>query len=331
MTLLRVHLFKSEDVQFGDALVSSAVVWFANKTPGANHDVEFTYGGTIANPQVSVLVSTDILRNAMKWTNLPSTLYQSTSSSNATQKGLYQGKAQSTEYQRPFLLSDLFEVKRGLATGANDFFVLTREQIVEYCIPSEFTTPILPSPRYLLPDRVEADAFGNPLLERPLFLLTCSLSEEEVRLNHPLLWKYLQIGIEMGINEKYLCSHRTPWYSQENRPASMFLCAYMGRQDSRRKKPFRFILNRSKAVATNAYHVLYPKGDFQQALHSDSQLAYSVWSALNAINQEVLTNEGRRYGGGLYKMEPKELGRVPANSLLSLVQQYLPISQGHLC
>ncbi len=330
VTLLRIHRFKSEDVQFIDALVSSSVVWFINKLPDASHNVEFTYGGTLAKPEASTFISTDMLRDSTKWTKFSPTIHKDTLMPSTAKDVLKQDKVLSTTCRNTFSLSDVFEVKRGLATGSNDFFLLNHEQIAKYHISSAFITPILPSPRYLLSDEIKADTYGNPLLEQPLFLLTCNLPEEEVRINHPLLWKYLQIGIEMGIKEKYLCSHRTPWYSQEKRLASLFLCAYVGRQDCKREKPFRFILNHSKALATNAYHILYPKAHLQQALHNNPQLARSLWIALNAIAQETLIDEGRVYGGGLHKMEPKELGNVPADNLLSLVHTYLPLSQATL-
>jgi hypothetical protein len=50
VTLLQIHRFDPSDVQFQDALVSSAVVWFKNKKPGKNHKAKFTYGGTIDRP-----------------------------------------------------------------------------------------------------------------------------------------------------------------------------------------------------------------------------------------------------------------------------------------
>ena len=44
VTVLRIHRFDTSEVQFEDALVSSAIVWFKNEPPSVDHTVEFTYG-----------------------------------------------------------------------------------------------------------------------------------------------------------------------------------------------------------------------------------------------------------------------------------------------
>lgn len=217
-------------------------------------------------------------------------------------------------------LADLFHVKRGLATGANNYFILNEQQIAENHIPTQFLQPVLPGPRVLPFDEIMADDAGLPLIENRQFLLTCNLAETDIQAQHEPLWEYIQKGVREGIHKGYICSHRNPWYSQENRPACMFLCAYMGRQDSKRGAPFRFILNHSKATATNAYHMLYPKPLLQKVLDTNPQLANIVWQALNTISQDLLIGEGRVYGGGLHKMEPGELANVPAATILSALR-----------
>src|ERR1700686_2416159 len=56
VTLLRIHRFDPTALQFGDALVSSAIVWFRNQPPADNHQVEFSYGGTLSRPKTRGLV-----------------------------------------------------------------------------------------------------------------------------------------------------------------------------------------------------------------------------------------------------------------------------------
>lgn len=302
VTLLRIHCFEPVDVQFEDALCTSAVVWFKKALPPASHAVEFTYGGNLTEPKMSLMMSVELLRSAAKWTKF----------------GLVSERVSSPE--QPLKLKDLFTIKRGLATGANDFFVLTAEQISAYQIPLEFLKPVLPSPRRLSINEIKADSLGNPILERQLFLLSCDLPPDEVKAKYPTLWEYLQMGVKQGISARYLCKHRSPWYAQEKRPPSPFLCTYMGRQDTGRGRPNRFILNHSRATATNVYLMLYPKPTLAKALLEQPELHKEVWQALNQISAQTLMGEGRVYGGGLYKLEPRELGNV----LLGKIFQVIP-------
>jgi adenine-specific DNA-methyltransferase len=71
VTLLRIHRFDPNDVQFEDAFVSSAIVWYRNVPPGANHKVDFTFGGSLSNAKIARTVSIAALRNEAKWTRFP--------------------------------------------------------------------------------------------------------------------------------------------------------------------------------------------------------------------------------------------------------------------
>ena len=303
VNLLRVHRFSPKELQFGDALVSSSIVWFRKTKPSTNCKVEFTYGGTIKEPKKSCVLSIDSLRRMRKWNHLSDVAEIS--------------NADTIDKSASPKLSDFFHVRRGLVTGANKFFLLSPTQVSKYNLPTEFLTPVLPSPRYLLSDEIQADDAENPVLKQNLFLLNCSLPERIIRLNYPSLWKYLQSGIQMGVHERYLCRHRSPWYSQERREPTLFLCTYMGRQSIGNPKPFRFILNHSKAVAANGYLMLYPNSCLEKALRQDQRLIRTVWEVLNAIALQDLVSEARVYGDGLYKLEPKELANVSVGNLFS--------------
>ncbi len=219
-------------------------------------------------------------------------------------------------------MSDLFDIKRGVATGANHFFILSQGQIRERNLPQALFTPILPSPRYLEDGEIEADAEGHPILDQKLFLLTCNLPERVVKAQYPALWDYLQEGVREGIDQRYLSRHRSPWYAQEHRPAALLLCTYMGRISSAGESPFRFILNHSQATAPNVYLLLYPKVSLSSELRARPKLLRAVWAALDAIPPETLMRAGRVYGGGLYKLEPKELGNVPAEGVLAALSSF---------
>lgn len=92
----------------------------------------------------------------------------------------------------------------------------------------------------------------------------------------------------------------------------------MGRPGDAKTSPFRFILNRSAATAANVYLLLYPKEPLRAALAADEALFERVWGMLGELSAE-LVREGRVYGGGLHKLEPKELANTPAGRLAVLI------------
>jgi adenine-specific DNA-methyltransferase len=298
VTLLRIHRFDPNDAQFDDALVSSAVVWFKKAKPPVGHMVEFSYGGTHAIPIISRQIASTELANEAKWTRFPR-------------------QEVRTAVDTP-ILSDLFRIKRGIATGANEFFILNREKIAELGLSMEFFRPVLPSPRYIKNDEIEADEQGNPVLSQSLFLLDCRLPEDEIKSKYPNLWRYLESGKEK-IASRFLCKSRAIWYKQEDRSHTPFVCTYMGRGGSASGSPFRFLLNHSRAVAANTYLMLYPKPHVAERLNSRPDLIHAVWKLLNNIRPESLISEARVYGGGLHKIEPKELAKVSANEIAVLL------------
>ena len=314
VTLLHIHRFDPHDVQFDDALVSSSVVWFRKAPPpDAEHEVRFTYGGSLKRPKLDRMVPAVALRRDPKWTRYP--------------------MKESREAAGGPVLGDYFKIKRGLATGNNSYFILSVEEIEERKLPMEAFRPILPSPRYLPDDEVKADKNGNPVLDRRLFLLDCPWMEDEIMELYPKLWEYLEEGKEQGVAERYICQHRALWYTQENRPPAPFVCTYLGRSDKRSGRPFRFILNNSQATAANVYLMLYPKGPIERALRDSAELKRQVWRILNEICPNVMLGEGRVYGGGLHKLEPRELGNVPAAAISELLRETSPAAgekQGEL-
>ncbi|MBC6421316.1 MAG: hypothetical protein GDA38_06955 [Hormoscilla sp. SP12CHS1] len=65
--------------------------------------------------------------------------------------------------------------------------------------------------------------------------------------------------------------------------------------------------------------MLYPKPNLEKILNINRQLVKVVWQGLQEISPEILAGEGRVYGGGLHKLEPKELGNATAKMLLAVL------------
>jgi adenine-specific DNA-methyltransferase len=306
VTLLRIHRFCPTDVQFADALVSSAVVIFRKSPPPADHAICFSSAGSIEHPKSEASVPLVLLRHSRKWTQFPAST--------------------AVKSVGELTLGDIFSIKRGLATGANDFFILTEADIKAWQIPRHFVKPILPGPRYLTEDIVAGTPNGPPRVSPQLFLLDCGEPEEKIEATWPRFYEYLQRGKQRNIHASYLASHRAPWYSQEQRPPAPFLCTYMGRSRNG-KHPFRFIWNRSQATAHNVYLMLYPKGQLRSALKKCPELEHRVFEALQRITPAQLLSESRVYGGGLHKVEPNELSRISARGVLDAIGSEVRVEQ----
>lgn len=308
VNLLHIHRFDPHDAQFDDAIVSSCVVWFCNQTPD-DKLVHMSFGGTLRSPRDSVHLLKSGLKSLKKWTQ-------------ATKPSPNVSADHST-------IGDWFRIRRGIATGDNSFFVVSEGDAKSWNLPSRFMRPILPASKHLTSNEILADENGLPLLPERLYLLDCDLPESRVEVEFPDLWRYLQYGIEKGIKEGYLISRRKPWYSQEKRPACPLICNYMGRPTKTRTTPFRFIRNHSVATAANVYLLFEPKPELKLLLREEPGMLDQIWQSLNNLSGNELMSYGRTYGGGLHKLEPKELMAVTLPNLprrKSLVQSEMLFS-----
>jgi hypothetical protein len=284
--LRRVHLFDPDDEQFENARVSSAIVVFRNRLPRPGNVVTFTQGGTLANPlrthgEIGMQLGTNDgwrAKVAPRARRKPSTIR----------------------------LGDLFEIKRGLATGANRFFILPRELAASKGLPAFALRPILPKARTLESDVIESDPDGYPAIAKQYCLLDCSLSREEIARSYPALDQYLASADLIAVRTRRLVADRTLWYRQEVRPPAPFLCTYMGR-GAQGQPPIRFLWNKSEATATNTYLLLYPREGLTSWGVTRPDTEARLFSTLRALAEETLRDVGRIYAGGLHKVEPREL------------------------
>lgn len=293
--LIEVFQFDPEGTQFGDALVSSCIVTYRKAAPRTDQLVLLRFGTSMRQASSERTSTIGKLASSPRW------------------HMLFSEEAQPVDEAR-ISVGELFKVRRGIATGANDFFILTGEQVRERDLPSALLRPVFTSPRQLESEIIDADSSGTPLVKEPLFLLDSNLSLAEIETGYPTAHRYLEEGREAGVADGYLCKSRDIWYQQEKREPAPFLLSYMGRATSKRSSPFRFFLNRSQAIATNGFLCLYPKPALARLLQGDPQRHKELLELLNSISAETLKRNGRSYGGGLQKVEPNELLGLPLPS-----------------
>ncbi|HEY5043732.1 MAG TPA: N-6 DNA methylase [Verrucomicrobiae bacterium] len=217
-------------------------------------------------------------------------------------------------------LSNFAKVVRGIATGDNDFFFLTHEQIRLHKLPESFfrraigRTRDCPSDRLAVGDLDRLEAAG-----RATWLL--NLADESNGKLPTQLQTYLKIGEQAGLPEKSLLKTRRPWYKMEKRTPPPILFAYLGRRDC------RFVLNQANVVPLTGFLCVYPWDTSQAGVKK-------LWRALNHPDTQAnLGFVSKSYGGGALKTEPRQLDQleIPQSVLDEVgLNSLKPISQAML-
>lgn len=200
-----------------------------------------------------------------------------------------------------FTLADFAHVMRGIATGANEFFFMTKEKAKELEIPKEFFLQAIGRTRdveglYITEETIKnLEGKGRPTL---LFFPNGSPWEgmpESVK-------NYIREGEKMGFAKHPLISTRHPWYKMEVREVPTFLFAYLGRRNA------RFIKNEAGVVPLTGFLCIYP-------FLNDKEHIEKLWSVLQ--HPDTIANlqlVGKSYGSGAIKVEPRSLERLPIPS-----------------
>ncbi len=202
-------------------------------------------------------------------------------------------RPQATKAKTQYVLSDFAQILRGIATGSNEFFFLTKQQIEDLKLnPTHFKRAIGRT------GDVQKDSIDIKDLEklesnnRPTYLL--SLSNERDIQGEELI-EYINHGSRLGLPERPLIKQRKPWYKMEKREVPALLFAYLGRRD------VRFILNEANVLPLTAFLCVYPN-------HKGKEYTLNLWKALN--HKDTLDNLqaiGKSYGSGAIKVEPNSL------------------------
>jgi len=196
------------------------------------------------------------------------------------------------------VLGDFAAVRRGIATGANDFFFLTKDAARKARLPGSLLLPAIGRTRDVSGDAItpatlrELDAKSRPTL---LF----SPAGRSRTLQTPAVRAYLRRGEHLGLPQRALIRTRNPWYKMEARSVPPFLFAYLGRRRA------RFIRNEAGVVPLTGFLCVYPHRT------SPRELAH-LWRILSDPRTvDNLRLVGKSYGAGAIKVEPRALERLP--------------------
>jgi adenine-specific DNA-methyltransferase len=191
--------------------------------------------------------------------------------------------------------SSVAKVVRGIATGANDYFTFSFSKAKKFRIEEKYLLPCICKAM-----NVKSSFFTNRDYEylkendRPIFLLNAKgVDNSNVK-------EYIELGVQQGINQKYLTACRSPWYSLENRPPAPIWVSVFNRNG------LKFIRNEAGISNLTTFHCIYPvQSSLFQSINIDLLFAYLLTDTAKLIFED----NRREYGNGLQKFEPNDLNR----------------------
>ena len=197
-----------------------------------------------------------------------------------------------TELAQVLPLSAVAELRIGVVTGANRFFVVAGEAAARFAGRGVQTVPVVSRGGWLQRTRwttAEQDAH----FERRSRLL---LIDPRARLR-----KALRASIDAaegeGVHQRSHCRARESWYTLTDwAPPDLFL-PYMG------STPPRLVVNLARATCTNAIH----RVSLRNGQAGIAAVAAASWTSLYRLSAELV---GRSYGGGVLKLELGEAAQL---------------------
>lgn len=213
-------------------------------------------------------------------------------------------------------LSKFVDVKRGIATGANKFFLFNKEKKEKYQIEDRFFSLAISRSADITKPVCKAETI-NTLINKNknVFLLDVHGKPSSNLLN------YIKEGEDDGYNEKYIPKHRTPWYSVENKKAAPILIS------SSFRDKIKVVRNLCEVKSLTTFHSVYIKDGLGR--YTNTLFCY----LLTTKGQTLLLNNRKEMGNGLIKFQPNDynealmldITKISENDLKKIEQIYFQI------
>lgn len=202
-------------------------------------------------------------------------------------------------------LGEYGRVDIGVVTGANNFFLVSKEDVATHRLPFSVLLPAISKATH-----VQGVLFSNAdwsaiyAADDPCYLL---VADKDSAVG-PVL-RYIEEGERQGFPERYKCRVREPWYRVPYvRKPDLFL-TYMSHISP------RLVVNEAGATHSNTVHGVC----LSDPLLADP-LAVAFLNSASLLTAEI---EGRSYGGGVLKTEPGEAVRMLVPRLTPRMQEQL--------
>lgn len=193
-------------------------------------------------------------------------------------------------------LAEIGRCRRGIATGANSYFHISDNLSKEAKLQVSSLTPCIGRAKDVKGLIFSLEDWSGLASDVPKWLLEMSNQEPQDR-------AYIEFGEKEGFHKRYLCAARPNWYEQEQVPPADIWVGVFGREG------IRFIANECGLKNLTTFHGFYltaiPTG-IDTNLYTNALVAI-----LNStVVQQMGEQHQRQYGGGLQKMEPRDVMQI---------------------
>ncbi len=190
------------------------------------------------------------------------------------------------EYPHGFVrLKDVAEVRRGITTGANDFFFLDDKDLARWEIESEYLVPAIKGPRAC------QSIWLEPRRDTRHYLFMCHAERCELQNTRALA--YIEYGEAQGLHERPTCRRRPRWWDLGARTGARVHCNYLI------DRVMRFYACERPLLASDSFQAIYSE------LVPEALIA-ACNSTLGQLSVNVLGRSN--FGGGLLKIQTYEVG-----------------------
>lgn len=228
------------------------------------------------------------------------------------QKKLH-GQSRARQSKPAACVRDLLQIKRGISTGCNEFFVLTDEEARRRKIPRHRLREVLPTRIRITGRNISQEDWDLLRVSgHPCWLL--ALPNGNLEDFETPVQEYLKEGLRRGLHATPTAQGLRTWFSipVPSTPPDVFVTYFF------RGAP-RFILNGARVL-----HLTNILGGRFVAPIQDPKRQEMVIDSLNMQAERWMKRKmaGREYKGGLRKIEPRELSMLPVDpAIVELVNR----------
>ena len=198
-------------------------------------------------------------------------------------------------------LSQYGRFSRGIATGANKFFVLRPSDAKRRNIDTSECVPCVTRSTQVTRGLFSSDDYEQLVREdAPVLIFSASANHSAAA------ERYIKFGESNNYHKRFLTKTRTPWYKTELRTPAPILIGVFSRGG------YKVVRNRSDAVNLSCFHGFHPN------IYGHHYIDHLYLYLASEPGRRIMSMSKRQYGDALDKFEPNDLNDalVPGSTLL---------------